>query len=330
MNAFFRNSPRAAGISRRSLLAGSAYLGLLGAGRSVSAGSSDEILRVGDQKGGLEALLFSAGELKSTPYKFAFSQFPAAAPLLEALNARAVDVAFAGDAPTTFALANGAPAKIISAHRSNGAGTALLSLPESPIRTIADLEGKIVATGRGSIGHALVISALKRHGVPVESVKLIFLLPAEAKMALVTKSVDAWSTWGVYVAQAQIVDKFQLILDGSDGILSGLSYINALNSAIAAKRAALTDLIARTARAQLWATKNVDDYARYWAGLVGTSFDVAKFSFQTAPMLTVPIDAKVIADQQRTADLYAEAGVIPKRIEAAGFFDASFNEALAI
>ena len=49
------------------------------------------LLRAGDQKGGLHALLDAAGELKHLPYDIKWSEFPAAAPLAEALNAGAVD-----------------------------------------------------------------------------------------------------------------------------------------------------------------------------------------------------------------------------------------------
>ena len=49
-------------------------------------------LRVGDQKGGNRSLLEISGYAKDLPYKIEWSEFPAAAPILEALNAGALDV----------------------------------------------------------------------------------------------------------------------------------------------------------------------------------------------------------------------------------------------
>ena len=46
-------------------------------------------LRVGDQKGGNRSLLEIAGLAKDLPYRIEWSEFPAAAPILEALNAGA-------------------------------------------------------------------------------------------------------------------------------------------------------------------------------------------------------------------------------------------------
>jgi sulfonate transport system substrate-binding protein len=192
--------------------------------------------RLGDQKGGVEALLRGAGELRDLPYRLEVAQFPAAAPLLEALNAGAVDIAWAGDAPTTFALAHGRAARIISAHRSNGAGTALLVRPDSPVRSVADLAGGTVATGRGSIGHALVLVALKANGLPAGAVRFAFLVPAEAKAALAAGVVDAWSSWGVFVPQAQLVDGCSVVIDSPHGVLTGLGCLSALDTAVGPTR----------------------------------------------------------------------------------------------
>ena len=57
------------------------------------ANAADDItLRVGDQKGGNRSLLEISGLAKNLPYKIERSEFPAAAPILEAINAGALDV----------------------------------------------------------------------------------------------------------------------------------------------------------------------------------------------------------------------------------------------
>ena len=61
---------------------------------------------------------------------------------------------------------------------------------------------------------------------------------------------------------------------------------------------------------------------------IGVSPAIALRSLETDRSIPVPIDARVIADQQRTADRYTAARVIPDRQDAAAAFDASFNGAL--
>jgi sulfonate transport system substrate-binding protein len=76
------------------------------AGATGIAGAQ-AILRVGDQKGNSQAVMEAAGVLKDVPYKIEWKEFVAAAPLLEALGAGAIDTGLVGDAPFTFAAASG-------------------------------------------------------------------------------------------------------------------------------------------------------------------------------------------------------------------------------
>lgn len=117
-------------------------------------------LRIADQKGGMRSQLEAANALQNLPYDIKWAEFPAAAPLAEALNAGAVDAGIIGDAPLLFALANGAPVKAIAVDKSNPAGTAVLVSPGSAIKTAAGLKGKRIATGKGSIGHFVALKAL--------------------------------------------------------------------------------------------------------------------------------------------------------------------------
>ena len=72
-------------------------------------------LLVANQKSSIKVLLEVSGELKNVPYDIQFSEFPAAAPLGEALNAGAVDIGALGDAPYVFALGAGDRVRIRTA-----------------------------------------------------------------------------------------------------------------------------------------------------------------------------------------------------------------------
>src|ERR1700709_2868039 len=89
---------------------------LLGA---IATNGAQTILRVGDQKGNSQAVMEAAGVLKDLPYKIEGKEFVAAAPLLEALNANAIDTGLVGDGPFTFAAAANVPVKAIAAFPQN-------------------------------------------------------------------------------------------------------------------------------------------------------------------------------------------------------------------
>jgi len=320
--------PRHSATRRRFLAHAGAAVVLSAVPFRIAAGA-ETVLKIGDQKGGAQAVMEAADALKGLAYRVEWKQFPAAAPLLEALNAGAIDSGFAGDAPTTFAFAAGTPARIIGANRANPRATAILVPKESALRNAADLKGKTIGTGRGSIGHYLVLAALKAAGLSVSDVRIAFLLPSDAKIALARGAVDAWSTWGIYTSQAVLVDGARVIADGG-GLLSGLSYQSATLAAIAAKREALADFVRRLAAARLWALDNVDSFSRTWAQIVGADPAIARHTFVTESYKPVVIDEQVIADQQKTADLWTESGVVARKLDVRAFFDTSFNAALAL
>src|SRR6202048_3433575 len=105
---------------------------------AVASAAAQITLRVGDQKGNSQAVMEAAGVLTDVPYKIEWKEFPAAAPLLEALSAGAIDTGLVGDAPFTFAAAANVPVKAIAAVRQSRDGLAILVRKESPIR---DFEG---------------------------------------------------------------------------------------------------------------------------------------------------------------------------------------------
>ena len=284
------------------------------------------VLKAGDQKGGLRALLEAAGGLEGLGYDIQWSEFPAAAPLAEALNAAAVDSGPIGDAPLIFALAAGTRVKAIGANRSDSYGTAVLVRPDSTLKTAADLKGKSVATNRGSIGHYVTLKAITSAGLKPEDVNLRFLAPADAKLALTQGSVDAWATWEPYTALAEVSKHARVLVSGR-GLLPGLSYLAATDSAIAAKRPVLQDFLQRVVKAQLWSYRNVDAYSAALARIIGIPPEAATLQFERRQQKWVAIDAQVIADQQGTADFYRQVGLIKQPLDVKGTFDTGFGVA---
>jgi sulfonate transport system substrate-binding protein len=317
-------------VRRRPLLGAGAALAALAAPRILPAQPAawrGAPLRVGDQRGNARAVMEAAGQLEGLDGKIAWSEFPAAAPLVEALNADAIDTGLVGDAPFTFGAAAGVPIKAIAATREGRGGLAIVVPNESPVRSLADLKGKRIATGRGSIGHQLVLAALEKEGLPLNAVQFVFLLPADAKAAYSRGSVEAWSTWEPYVSQEELLSGARRVANG-EGITPGLGFQAARTDAIAARREELAEFIRRLAAARAWANGNVAGYARTWSGLMNVPEPVAQRWFARARTRVVPVDDRVAADEQGNIDLYARAGLVRRRIVAADILDRSFTDAI--
>ncbi|MBG4883697.1 ABC transporter substrate-binding protein [Pseudomonas aeruginosa] len=282
-------------------------------------------LRLAAQKGNMRAQLEAAGALDDLTYDIRWFEFPAAAPLAEALNAGAVDAGIIGDAPLLFALAAGARLKAIAVDKSDPYGTAVLVRGDSPLRSANDLKGQRIATGRGSIGHFVALKALASVGLGEKDVEFRFLGPVDAKMALANGSVDAWATWEPYTAFAETADKARVLVDGR-GLWAGNSFLAATDSALAdpAKRAVLQDYLQRLASAQRWAYLHLDEYSRSLAQIIGFPEDAARLQFERRRLRWQALDERTLGQQQETADFYQAHGLIPQRLDVRPTFASGF------
>ena len=326
-----REMPRTRLLAVSGLIA-AVLVGLAGCqrGAASSAPPGDAaVLKVARQRGGTRALVEASGVLDGAPYKVEWSEFPSAQTLLEALSAGAVDAGAVGDAPFMFAYASGSKIKAVQALQSDhaSASTAIVIPAHSPIKAVADLKGRRIATGRGSVGHYLLLLALERAGLKPSDVTVVYLSPGDAKAAMASGSVDAWATWGSFVALATTRDHARVLID-SRGYLSGVAFEAANEQAITTKRAQLGDFLHRLAKAQLWARDHQDVYAHALAVDTGLPLDIARMTVASNRTLAVPIDAAVEAEEIDVLDHFRAAGLIDKPIDVHAALDPSFNDAV--
>lgn len=298
----------------------------LALGLMSSAHAADlQPLRVANQKSTIKALLEVSGETKNLPYAIQWSEFPSASPLGEALNANAVDIGALGDAPYVFALGAGGALKVVSIIHAEGRNTTALLVPkDSPIKTVADLKGKKIVTGRGSIGHYLAIKALTNAGLTTKDVQFIFLLPSESRLVLDNGTVDAWSTWDPYTTVVTSQSQARVLVSGRQ-LLSNHLYLAATSQAIADKRPQLDDFVARVDRAYAWANTHPNEYAAAQAKITGLPLEVHVEVAKDTHLTPVAIDDSVIRGLQATADTYQQEGLLTKHIDVSQGFDKSFN-----
>jgi sulfonate transport system substrate-binding protein len=319
------------GLAVLLLLAVAATLYLWRTEHGHSDRAEASVLKVGDQRGGAQALLRAAGQLDNVPYRIDFALFPAASPLLEALGANAIDIGGIGGAPFAFAYASGQPIKAVYAYRVDpekaGRASAIIVKKGSALQRVADLKGKKLATVRGSAGQDLALKLLKKAGLKASDVQWVYLDNGQAKAALGSGAIDAWSTWGSYVGIAAIEDGDRVLADGS-GLPGNVGFYAASDAAILAKKPLLADFLRRLSKARAWARTHPREYATVLAKETGIPFDVALFSVQSYLGATVPIDDNVVAEQRAIFERYRDAGVIPAVPDVKGGYDPAFNDTL--
>lgn len=297
---------------------------VLGAAPVASVWAEDELV-VADQKGQQKALMQASGVDKDVPYHIRWVEFEAAAPLLQALGAGAVDTGIAGDGPFIFAWGAGLPIRAtwLIPPRGGGKATAVVAPEGSSITSAAQLSGKRIATGRGSIGHLLLLRLLATGAIPAPAPQIVFLLPAQAKAALDTQRVDAWSTWEPYVSLAVVTGRAHVVVDAAD-VMPNNSFFVASTDALTSKRAHLADFYRRMTEAYGWGARHQTEYARILARQTGIPDDVAVSVAEKLIAIPAPVTLDTIRSEASVVATYRSAGFVTR----SDAFDEAFEQNL--
>jgi sulfonate transport system substrate-binding protein len=284
-------------------------------------------LQVGDQKGGTEALLRAAHALDDLPYRIVFSTFTSGPPQIEALTAGKIDFAVTGNTPPVFGAAANSKTRVVAAWDGAAAGEQILVRTTSSINSVRDLKGRTILVAKGSAAHANILEHLADAGLRPKDVKLVFLQPADALSAFANGQGDAWVVWEPYTAQATLTLKVRNIGSAENGYQFGSASVQALSDP--KRNSALADLLDRYDRAAQWSRDNPSEWSAKYAKAVGLDLKIAELAQSHLRRLPIPLDDKVVAAEQRLANLFAAADQIPEAPDFAKWVDRRFNYVLA-
>ncbi|MFM9372660.1 ABC transporter substrate-binding protein [Streptomyces sp. Da 82-17] len=302
--------------------------GTAAAGQGAVDGKGSLTLNVGDQKGGSRAVLAAAGELKGLDYKIKWSTFSSGPPLLEAVNAQAVDIGAVGNTPPVFAAGAGSKITVVAATHGTAYGETVLVPNGSPLKRAEQLKGRSIAVAQGSSAHFQLIASLKKAGLTLDDVHVKYLQPADALAAFTGGKVDAWAVWDPYTSQVLEAKQGRVLTDGQ-GVVNGLNFQVAAPSSLKDKKktAAIDDYLLRLRRAQDWVFEHPEAWAKVWAKDTGLPYEVALAAVKRSNGTRVPVavDENVVASEQEIVDTFAKLDLIPRRVAFEDFVDRRFN-----
>ncbi|ONX59853.1 sulfonate ABC transporter substrate-binding protein [Burkholderia cenocepacia] len=243
-------------------------------------------------------------------------EFPAGPQLLEGLNAGAIDVGTVGETPPIFAQAAGVDFVYIGNEPPAPQGEAIVVLPDSPIRTVAQLRGKKVAFNKGSNVHYLLVKALEHAGLAYADIQPIYLTPADARAAFVQRSVDAWVIWDPYLAAAERQLGARVVANG-DALVRNTQYYLAARKYAAAHPQVLRALLDEVDAVDRWARDHVPEVAAQLSPLVGLDAPTLEVALKRAGYGVQPITDATVAYQQNIADAFSTLKLIPGKLSVA-------------
>jgi len=306
-------------MNRRKLIVTIAALSVA-ASMSASAAMAqtpEKVLRIGFQKYGKLVLLKSKGsleaKLKALGYGVTWTEFPSGPPILEAINVGSIDFGNTGEAPPVFAQAAGAPIRYVAYEPPAPKGEAILVPKGSPLQSVAELKGKKVAFNRGSNVQYLVVKALEKAGVAYGDITPVFLAPADARAAFERGAVDAWAIWDPYQAAAEIALDARILADGT-GVVANTQFYLSSQKLLEGQPQVLDALLDELRGVDAWAKTDIRAVAEQLSPSVGLPVPVIELALKRQSYGIKPIDATVLAEQQKLADTFHGLGLLPKPI----------------
>lgn len=266
-------------------------------------------LNIVKARGSLEKRLGSSGVAVK------WSEFSQGPPMMEAMNAGAVDIGVVGAPPPIFAQAAGTPVVYVASSLPNSRSQVVLVKPNSPIKTVADLKSKKVAVGKGTAGHYLIVKVLGAAGLTLKDIQPVYLLPPEARTAFEGGNVDAWVTSDPRYAEAERTGKARLLANG-EKVAEQRSYFIATRSFVDKHPDLVKAILEEQKKDEDWAKSNRKETAKILETATGVKSETWEWSFQRRPNFgVVYMDDQIVKEQQEMADLFFNLKLIPKPVQ---------------
>jgi sulfonate transport system substrate-binding protein len=239
--------------------------------------------------------------------------------IVDAMSSNAVD--FHGDvadAVPVFAQASGAPLMYYAREAPSPTAEAIIVHAASPVTSIAGLKGKRIGVSRGSGCHYLVIVALKRVGLTLDDVQVAYLEAADGGAAFGRGDLDAWAIWDPYLAITESRVPVRKLADGSGGN-SDYNRFYMVSQPFAEAHPDIVQIVFDAlVGAGTWLRANpaagAQLLAPLWGGVPASVIETVnrRRSFDVRP-----ITPDALAQQQRIADAFYGASILPEPLDAA-------------
>ena len=169
---------------------------------------------------------------------------------------------------------------------------------------------------KGSSAHFLLLAALDAAGVSLADIQPIYLAPAYGRTAFESDRVDAWVIWDPHLSSAQATIDSRVLADYSN-LPETFGFYVAPRSFADHSSTQLLVVLDELATVGAWVVANPRAAAELLAPQVGLPFAVVEAWQRRARYGTRPIDAAVIASQQRIADAFFQHRLLSRRIAIA-------------
>jgi sulfonate transport system substrate-binding protein len=284
---------------------------------TVSPNPSKKV-RIGYQKFNTLNILKSRGTLEKalepSNITVEWNEFEAGPQLLEALNVGSIDFGHAADTPPIVAQAAGTPLVYVAQEPPYPKGLAVVVRKDAPIQTVKDLQGKKIAIGKGWNVFNLLLAALEKEGLSLESIEPVFVsTAADAQSAFEQGSVDVFGIWDPFYAVVERKLQVRPLIDGT-GIVNNPTFYLSSRTFAEQQPNLVKTILQEVQKIDDWANANPREVAEFLAPQLKVEVGDLERATKRREYGVKPITASTIADQQEIADRFFRLKLIPKQI----------------
>ena len=244
---------------------------------------------------------------------------------LEFLRARSLDFGSTAGAAAFLGRANGNPIHAVYVY-SKPEWTALVTRPDTGIKTLADLKGKKIAVTKGTDPHIFLLRALASVGLTEKDVVIVPLQHGDGKNALVRGDVDAWSGLDPFIAQVEVEKGYPLFFRNPD--FNSYGVLNVREEFSKEHPAAVKRVLAVYEKARQWVVAHPDEARQILAEEAKLSPEVAAKVWSRIDFASGTIGRAQSETIKASAVVLKQSGVIPAETDVdktvADLIDPSF------
>lgn len=230
-----------------------------------------------------------------------YEPFIGAGPAInEALIGNSVDVAAYADTAGILGKVAGADTSLVAI--DNPYTKAWLVVPQdSAVQSVADLQGKTVATIKATFPHRFLLAILEANGLTEGDIEFINMSLPDSEAALDAGQLDAAVTLGE--GAPRLLDRGYRPIGSTDDVegSAGIGVFAATNEFLAAHPTFFPAYLAARDRAVAWAAENPDEAYQILADSLRLTVDQAKFLYPdfdfTSALTTDIVDRIATTDQ---------------------------------
>ncbi|MEG2353585.1 MAG: NrtA/SsuA/CpmA family ABC transporter substrate-binding protein [Clostridium sp.] len=267
-------------------------------------------------------------EFKDTNTKIQFVAFKTGPLIMEAFNAKKVDVGHIGDQPIFSSRANGVDLKAFGLHSIGDKNYGLVVTNKSGANSFKELKGKKIGVSLGTIGQRIYNLYLEKYDLKDEDIEVINIPPSDMKTALETNNVDGaiiWQPW-IGVIESENIGKQ---VEDTVGLKTNININIAATEFMNKYPEAIKKLLKVYIRTEKWVNENKPEAAKIIAKEMKIDENIILKAIEKEQYV-VNITQESIDSMEDTSQFLKKIGVLREDVQAKECVELKFLKELGI